>query len=108
MGSNDDSSLISCRKVFLLTSLSKILFERLTCPHVVLREMFRSGSILIILLDRVVRQMNLSVKVVQSELLAAEAKVAVFVKPKYERIPIGDQKPLADVELGAVHQQRAF
>jgi len=46
------------------------------------------------------------VKLLQSVLLRAETEIAVFVEPQRQRIPVGHKKPLTNVELGAVNQQR--
>ena len=47
-------------------------------------------------------------EVVERELLGAEAQVAVLVEPERQRVPVGDDEPLTDVELGAVDEQRTL
>jgi len=46
------------------------------------------------------------IKLLQRILLRAETKVAVFVEPQRQWVPVGHKKPLANVELCAVNQQR--
>ena len=54
------------------------------------------------------RKENSRLEVIQSVQLAAESDVALFVEPDGERVPVSDQKPLADIELSVVDEQRSF
>ena len=44
-------------------------------------------------------------EILQCKFLATESQIAVVVEPENERLPAGDKEPLADVKLGAVHQE---
>ncbi len=48
------------------------------------------------------------IQLFQRVLLGAESEVAVPVDIDSQWIPVSDQKPLADVKLGVVYQQRAL
>lgn len=89
-----------------------MLLELLAGPHVAPRQRtVRLARFLrrVILLDRVVRQVDRLVVVVQVELARAEAQVAVAEHPHPQVVAgEGDQEVLPDVELGAVDEQGFF
>ena len=57
---------------------------------------------------RVRRLRGLLVQRVDVVLLTTDAQVRRLVEPDGERIPVGDEEPLANVELTVVDQQRSL
>ena len=77
-------------------------------PHVLWGQLGGAGSVLAVLLDGIVGQVDGLVKVIQCVLLGAEPQVRVLVEPQRQWVPVCHQEPLADVELSIVDQQGAL
>lgn len=64
---------------------------------------------MVILLDGVVRQVDVSVvDVLQTVELGAESDVALFVEPDFGRVEVLNEHPLSDVEFPIMDDQRIF
>ena len=60
------------------------------------------------LLYGIVTQVYALLSRTQIEMLGAETKIAILVHPNGQRVAVGDEKPLADVEFRLVNEQRTF
>ena len=107
-----------------LSHLSEIVDEGVVVPHVLLGQVGASLPIFVFLLYRVVTQVDGLVEILHFIRLRTESKIRDFldwlkarrsarwpeiwrfVHPDNQRVPVRDQHPLSDVELGVVDQQR--
>lgn len=89
---------------------SKVFLDEFrTGPHVLHGQIgVTIGIILEMLLNGIVAEMNVLLSRGQIEMFGAETQITIFEDPDRQWIPIGDEKPLTNVELRVVNQQRAF
>ena len=66
------------------------------------------GIVLEVFLNGVIAEMHVLLASGEIEVFGTEAKVTIFEHPDGQRIPVGDEKPLTNVEFGVVNEQRSF
>ena len=89
---------------------TEVLFDEFTArPHVFHGQIgVPIGIIFEMFLNRIITKMNVLLARRQTEMFRTETEVTIFEHPDRQRIPIGHQKPLANVKFRIVNEQRPF